>query len=253
VRSPCLRVSVAITAGPQCAATYNDQVGVGWDEIRAAVAARPGAQVPDAVGSRAAVAVVLRDAAGGLEMLFIRRAEHPQDPWSGQMAFPGGRAEPGDADLRATAVRETREETGIDLEAQAELIGPLDELRAMARLRPVDLAITPFVFRLQRDVTPVLSDEVRSLHWLPFEELLRPDLRSTMEYTHRDVVLEFPCLRVQDLVIWGLTYRMFLGLLERLGLTPGEAAPLAAAAASAATGATPPGGAALPADGGRGR
>jgi 8-oxo-dGTP pyrophosphatase MutT (NUDIX family) len=221
-------------------------VGVGWEEIRAAVASRPGAQVPDAVGSRAAVAVVLRGAEGGLELLFIRRADHPDDPWSGQMAFPGGRAEPGDADLLATAVRETLEETGIDLQAHAELIGPLDELRAMARLRPVDLAITPFVFRLRGEVSPVLSDEVRSVHWLPLDELVRPDLRSTMEYPHRDAVLQFPCLRVQDLVIWGLTFRMFLGLLERLGLSAGEAAPLAAAAASAATGSTPPGGPALP-------
>jgi 8-oxo-dGTP pyrophosphatase MutT (NUDIX family) len=231
-------------------------VGIGWEEIRAAVGSRPAAAVPDAVGSRAAVAVVLREAAPGLEVLFIRRAEHPEDPWSGQMAFPGGRAEPHDPDLRATAVRETREETGIDLDTHAELIGPLDELRAMARMRPVDLAITPFVFRLRAVVSAVPSDEVRSLHWLPLDDLVRPDLRSTMQYTYREAVLEFPCLRVQDLVIWGLTYRMFLGLLERLGLEAGAAAPLAAAAASAATGATPPGGAALPGGGtpeGRGR
>src|SRR4051812_3842337 len=56
---------------------------------------------------RAAVAAILRDAAEGPEILFIRRAEHPQDPWSGHMAFPGGREEPGDADLLETAIRET--------------------------------------------------------------------------------------------------------------------------------------------------
>lgn len=212
---------------------------LGWDEVRAAVSSRPAARVADAVGARAAVAVVLRERAG-LEMLFIRRAEHPDDPWSGQMAFPGGREEPGDADLAATAIRETLEETGIDLGRDAELLGPLDEVRAMARLRPVDLAITPFVFRLRGAPEPHLSSEVRSLHWLPLEELVRPGLRSTYDYAHRDGVLQFPCLRVQDLVIWGLTYRMFLGLLERLGLSAGAAAPLAAAAASAATGGTPP-------------
>src|SRR4051812_22030254 len=121
---------------------------------------------------RAAVAVILREGTAGLEVLFIRRAEHPQDPWSGQMAFPGGRAEPANADLRATAVRETREEIGVDLFAAAEDLGRLDEVRAVARGRPVNLTITPFVFRLRQPFDPVLSVEVRSLHWLPLGELL---------------------------------------------------------------------------------
>jgi 8-oxo-dGTP pyrophosphatase MutT (NUDIX family) len=193
-------------------------VAIGWDELAAAISVRPVARVPDEASSRAAVAVVVREGEAGLDVLFMRRAEHPDDPWSGQMSFPGGRAEPGDADLAATAVRETLEETGIDLARDAELLGPLDEVRAMARLRPMDLTIAPFVFRLRRAVEPTLSDEVAGLHWLALDELVRPDLRSTMEYLHLETRLTFPCLRVQDLVIWGLTYRMFLGLLERMGL-----------------------------------
>jgi 8-oxo-dGTP pyrophosphatase MutT (NUDIX family) len=228
-------------------------VGISWEDIRAAVGSRPSVTVAEAVGSRAAVAVIVRDGEAGLEILFIRRADHPDDPWSGQMAFPGGRAEPGDADLLATAVRETLEETGIDLARAADALGPLDEVRAMARMRPMDLAITPFVFRLRAPVTPTLSDEVRSLHWLALDDLVRPDLRSTMDYAHRDGVLRFPCLRVQDLVIWGLTYRMFLGLLERMGLPPATAAPIAAEAASAATGGTPVAGASAASDGAGGR
>ena len=228
-------------------------MAIGWDDVRAAVESRPAARVAEAVRSRAAVAVILREAAAGLEILFIRRAEHPDDPWSGQMAFPGGRAEPGDSDLAGTAARETLEETGIDLTRDAELLGPLDEVRAMARLRPMDLTITPFVFRLRAPVEPALSDEVRSLHWLALDELLSPELRSTMEYPHRDAVLRFPCLRVQDLVIWGLTYRMFLGLLERMGLPPATAAPLAAEAASAATGTEPAPGTSAAGEAARGR
>jgi 8-oxo-dGTP pyrophosphatase MutT (NUDIX family) len=161
------------------------------------------------------VAVVLRDGAGTIEILFIRRAEHPADPWSGQMAFPGGRAERGDPDLRATALRETREEIGIDLAVEAEDLGALDEVRAMARMQPLDLAISPFVFRLRRAVEPVLSAEVRSLHWLPLDELLGPNRRSTLDYEHHGDTLQFPCLRVEELVIWGLTYRMFMSFQQR--------------------------------------
>ena len=188
---------------------------VGWQDIRGALQSRPPERIVDPVTARAAVAVVLRERAGAIEILFIRRAEHPADPWSGQMAFPGGRAEPGDADLRATALRETREEIGVDLETEAEHLGALDEVRAMARMRPLDLAISPFVFRVHRDATPALSAEVRSVHWLPLDDLLGPSRRSTMDYQHQEDTLQFPCLRVEELVIWGLTYRMFMSFQER--------------------------------------
>jgi 8-oxo-dGTP pyrophosphatase MutT (NUDIX family) len=190
---------------------------VEWDQIRAALAARAPVDVAEAVASRAAVAIILRDGADGMEALFIRRAEHPRDPWSGQFAFPGGRAEPGDADLAATAIRETLEEIGLDLTATADRMGRLDEVRAMARLRPMNLAITPFVFRLRVPAPLTISPEVTSLHWLPLAALLDPAAQSTTRYTHEQTTLEFPSLEVDGVVIWGLTYRMFTGLVERLG------------------------------------
>jgi len=187
-----------------------------WARIEAALLSRPPARVAEAVSARAAVALILREGPSGLELLFIRRAEHPQDPWSGQMAFPGGRAEPGEDDLKATAVRETAEEIGVDLESAALCLGILDEVRAMARMRPVSLTILPFVFRLQGEVAPVLSDEVRSVHWIPLDELLAAERRSVMDYVQEGATMQFPCLRVEDVVIWGLTYRMLLGLEERI-------------------------------------
>ena len=188
---------------------------VSWPDIRAALQSRPPERVVEPVAARAAVAVVLRDGTAGIEILFIRRAEHPQDPWSGQMAFPGGRAEPADSNLRATAVRETGEEIGIDLGSEAEDLGALDEVRAVARMRPLDLAISPFVFRLRGSAAPALSAEVRSLHWFPLDDLLGPSRRSTMDYVHQGDTLQFPCLRVEELVIWGLTYRMFMSFQDR--------------------------------------
>lgn len=192
---------------------------VDWEHVKRALASREPARVTEPVASRAAVAAVLRDGAPGLEMLFIRRAEHEGDPWSGQMGFPGGRAEPGEDDLSRTAVRETREETGIDLTRDTDRLGRLDEVRAMARMRPMDLAITPFVFRHRSRGEAVLSEEVRSLHWLPLDGILAPAAQSTMPYDYQGTTVEFPCLRYEGLVIWGLTYRMFSNFRTLLGAT----------------------------------
>jgi 8-oxo-dGTP pyrophosphatase MutT (NUDIX family) len=179
------------------------------DDVRRALAARSAQDVDEPLG-RAAVALILRPADAGLELLFIRRAEHPEDPWSGQMAFPGGRSEPPDATLLATAVRETREEIGLDLDADGEPLGRLDDVRALARMRPMNLAIRPFVFHARRgDAGPRALHEVRSVHWLPLDALLGPRWRETLEVEHQGSLMTFPCLRYEGLTIWGLTFRMF--------------------------------------------
>ena len=184
----------------------------GWDALSAALAAHEARRV-ETRGRRAAVALVLREGEGRRpELLFIRRAEHERDPWSGHMGFPGGRAERGDASLEATSVRETLEETGIDLARDATKLGDLDEVRALARGRPVDLVIAPFVFRLLRPAEGAPSHEVVSLHWIALDRLLDPGSRSVLQYEHERTRLELPCFRIDGLVIWGLTYRMFENL-----------------------------------------
>src|SRR6185295_11690937 len=110
--------------------------------------------------------------------------------------------------LQKTAVRETAEEIGLDLDRDAEYLGGLDEVRAMARLRPMDLTITPFVFHLRGEAGMRFSEEVTSIHWLALDSLVSLEARSSFDYHHEGGVLSFPCLRVQEVMIWGLTYRM---------------------------------------------
>lgn len=191
-----------------------------WDDVRRALAAHRPAVLSEPGLERAAVAVILREAPGGLELLFIRRADRDGDPWSGHVGFPGGRAEPGEDHLRATAERETAEEIGIDLGRSAELLGALDELRAMVRMRPLNLAIAPFVYRLHAPAPLTLSPEVRSVHWIPLDEIRGTRWLSTMEHADQGATLRFPCLRIDGLVIWGLTFRMFTNFREILDAAP---------------------------------
>ncbi|HXJ37168.1 MAG TPA: CoA pyrophosphatase [Candidatus Eisenbacteria bacterium] len=177
------------------------------DDIRAALAAHAPRVL---IGrQRAAVAIVLHEGAAGAEMLFIERAERFGDPWSGQMAFPGGRMDPGDADERAAAERETLEEVGLDL-AGAERLGRLDDLHAGIRL-VAPLVLSPFVYRI--DARPALTPnhEVRETLWVPLRTLSDP----AHHVDHRWALSRFPGILVGEPgrhVVWGLTYQVLEGL-----------------------------------------
>jgi 8-oxo-dGTP pyrophosphatase MutT (NUDIX family) len=163
---------------------------------------------------RAAVALILGRGVSGIKALFIRRAEHPLDPWSGHIAFPGGRREPGDADLCATAIRETQEELGLDLTLHGGYVGQLDEIETESRPRGVDLSITPFVFLYEKTAPLVISAEVQSVHWIALDALSARRNESTMMFSHEGRERPYPAIRVGDHVIWGLTYRMLRGFEE---------------------------------------
>jgi 8-oxo-dGTP pyrophosphatase MutT (NUDIX family) len=156
---------------------------------------------------QAAVAIVLRSAPAGEEVLFIRRAEHPFDPWSGHMAFPGGMVDPGDASPLAAAHRETREELGLHLGDTAALLGRLSDVAPLS-LR-ASLAISPFVFELtatEVELTP--NDEVQEPVWIPFAFLADPRQRSSFFWSRGGVPVPMPCCRWEGRVVWGLTLRM---------------------------------------------
>lgn len=180
---------------------------------RALASSRPKSWAFVAAGRRAAVAAVLHQTPATEEILFILRAEHAGDPWSGQMAWPGGRIESGDAGPLATAVRETREELALDLERDAELLGTLPEVRTHLRRGPGPLSVVPFVFALRRETTLVPNPEVQETFWVPLSYFLDRRHRGRFVWTGRGVPLVMPCYRYNGRIIWGLTLRMLDELL----------------------------------------
>jgi len=173
-------------------------------------------EVPRAT-RRSAVAAILRQRRGAeAEVLLIRRAERTGDPWSGQMAFPGGHAQPEDADLHATVLRETREEVGIDLDRNGELIGRLDDLPVTAWGKPTGMVITPHVFALRGEPEFSIGDEVAELLWGPLGEMARGGVDAVKEYCLEGVRVELPAYDVDGRIVWGLTYAMLRNLFAKL-------------------------------------
>ena len=165
---------------------------------------------------RAAVALIVRlgkDRA--LELLFIKRAEYEGDPWSGQIAFPGGRMEAGDASLADTAIRETREETGIDLAREGMLIGTLDDLRPI-RVNLPAIMVRPYVALLDRREPLVLSNEVALSFWLPFAELERTESWHEDLVSARGIQINALVFKHEGHVVWGMTERILTQLLALL-------------------------------------
>ncbi len=184
---------------------------------------------PVADRTHAAVSVVLRDQ-GEWELLLIKRAVAEGDPWSGQMALPGGRRDPSDASLLQTAIRETEEETSVGLDDRVVHLGRLEPMiPATTRLPPI--TIFPYVFGVPETTEALVSSrEVDEVLWVPLATLQNPGASSTVEIHYGDNSSRvFPCLRVDERVIWGLTYRILTGFFEILraaGSSHGPSKPL---------------------------
>jgi 8-oxo-dGTP pyrophosphatase MutT (NUDIX family) len=156
----------------------------------------------------AATAVILAPGPTGADVAFIQRPHRPGDRWSGQMALPGGKRDPADRDLIATAVRETDEEVGVRL---PEPVGRLDDVRG----RSHHGTVATFVFIL--DEQPPLRPapgEVEAALWIPVATLLSAEAA----YRYTWGIARFPAIRHEDRVIWGLTHRIIGSFAKALGV-----------------------------------
>jgi 8-oxo-dGTP pyrophosphatase MutT (NUDIX family) len=169
---------------------------------------------------RAAVAAILRPNGDETEILLIRRAERFGDPWSGHMALPGGHVESNDENLYATVTRETREEIGVNLEIQGEIVGRLDDLEVYAYGKPTGMIIAPYVFILQQEPVYRLNDEVAEMLWGPLGQMARGEINAVKEYALDGVTLRLPAYDVNGRIVWGLTYRILQDFFSKLGPMP---------------------------------
>jgi 8-oxo-dGTP pyrophosphatase MutT (NUDIX family) len=188
-------------------------------QLHAVLQDRPPVRAERAPGHREAAVALLVRPRDTLELLLIRRAEMHGDPWSGHVAFPGGRRSTGDADLLMTACREAEEEIGVPLSSIGTLVGPLDELAPSTPLLP-PIIIAPWVMAVPPD-THARPDprEVQAAVWVPFDALRDPGALSDLRIELPGGAGTFPSLVYGDYVVWGLTYRILAQFLELTGDT----------------------------------
>jgi len=171
----------------------------------------------------AAILLALRARADGEpELLMIKRAEAEGDPWSGHIACPGGRMEPGDHDLAVTAVRETLEETGVDVARDGRLLGHLDDLSPRTPVLP-PIVIRPYVALVRAGVEIVPSREVAAAFWVPISALRERTAWGTDSVSVRGSTLEVSVFKHGEYTVWGLTERVLRQFLAHVGEPPTDA------------------------------
>lgn len=158
---------------------------------------------------RAAVAVILRETRQGVEVLLVQRARRTGDPWSGDMALPGGRVDAvDDASASTAACRETREEIGLAID-RGHGIGRLSDRLTLDHRRRAPMVVSPFVYRSPARLRLCLNHEIAATCWVPLAWLDEPAHRATLHWHIGRLTLPMPCYDCGDgRRLWGLTLRM---------------------------------------------
>jgi 8-oxo-dGTP pyrophosphatase MutT (NUDIX family) len=158
----------------------------------------------------AAVALALTPEGDDVVVLMVRRATRASDPWSAHVALPGGRIEPGDASLLNTAIRETFEETGLDL-TDAALLGTLSEIRTRSPHLP-PIIVRPYVFAVDSRQPLVTSDEIAEVFWAPLSVLFSRERMLRTQVDARGMQISVDAIDFEGRIIWGMTERILRSL-----------------------------------------
>ena len=175
-------------------------------------------QSSSAVGKSAAVALIFAGPPEEVSLCLIRRAARPGDHWSGQMAFPGGRAEEHDPNSRAVAERETHEEIGLEL-SDAEYLGRLSDLWIRRAGIVTSEVLSPFSYYHSGELPGLEPNhEVAAAHWIPVQHLWHPRNATTYTFQRGQRTVCLPGIQFDGQVIWGLTYMMLESLAGAVGV-----------------------------------
>jgi 8-oxo-dGTP pyrophosphatase MutT (NUDIX family) len=191
-----------------------------FDTLERLLKANPPTLRPREHRTPTAVALILRETPAGLAILFIERALHEGDPWSGNIGFPGGKIESRDGSARRAVERETREEIGLDL-AGNRLLGRLSDITGAH----LPVLVSCFVYGLERPAVIDASGEVRSTFWVPLDHLLAPLNHRTVRVRFAGKELDTPAILIPELPdtpLWGITYRLVMQFAGILGNAPPE-------------------------------
>ncbi|MDX1692178.1 MAG: CoA pyrophosphatase [Ketobacteraceae bacterium] len=165
--------------------------------------------------ARSAVAIIYRYRDEECELLLIKRSKRDGDPWSGHMAFPGGLIQAEDSSASDAAIREVREEIGIDLYRCARFSMRLSDLITRRHHRFLPMVVSPFLFLLTRPVEFTTNHEVEEVLWIPLAYFQNPANRETMIWEIGPLKLRLSCYRYEGRLIWGLTYLMIQNVIRK--------------------------------------
>lgn len=186
------------------------------EEIRRALAAREKKTISTDGLTPSAVLIPLFEKDGRCHILFTKRTDHLHHH-KGQISFPGGGRHEDDRSILETALRESREEIGLQ-ESDVEILGEMDDAATLTSFYHIVpfVGLIPYPYDFKPD-----KFEVREVFSLPLDDLMNRAVKKSENYTFGDIKVEMFSYELDGRYIWGATAWMLGQLIEIIGPAAG--------------------------------